>query len=150
MQLQLSIEKFKENPKVEEFIKEALVINNFLSQQLTQLCEKISLIHPLCIKTNALVDQAINSRLEFEEADDKITDYISWKNIEKGRATKLPMIEESHIEILFLEWETQLIKAERATSRAKATRNNIIELVNDNLHSANLIFECTRENLLMV
>ncbi|MCY6524864.1 hypothetical protein, partial [Actinobacillus pleuropneumoniae] len=62
---------------VEEFIKEALQINNFLSQKLTQLYQKIYLIYPLCIKTNALIDQAVNSRLEFEDTDDKITGYIS-------------------------------------------------------------------------
>jgi len=72
------MEQFKDNPKVQEFIKEALEINNFLSQQLTQRCQKISLIHPLYIKTNALIDQSVNSRLEFEDVDDKITGYISW------------------------------------------------------------------------
>ena len=41
-----------------------------------------------------------------EDADDKITGYISWKNTEKGRATKFPVIEESRKEILFPEWET--------------------------------------------
>ena len=105
------MEKFKDNPKVEEFIKEALEINNLLSQQLIQLCQKISLIHPLCIKTNTLIDQVVNSILEFEDADDKIIDYISWQNIGKGRAAKSPVFEESHKEILFSEWETQLIKA---------------------------------------
>jgi len=36
---------------------------------------------------------------------------------------------------------------ERATSKAREVRNNIIELKNDNLHSANLIFECSPKNL---
>jgi len=62
-------------------------------------------------------------------------------------ATKFPVIEESHKEILFSEWETRLIKAKRETSRARGVRNNIIELINDNLHNANLIFECSLENL---
>jgi len=95
------MEKFKDNPKVEEFIKEALEINNFLSQQLTQLFQNKFIIHPLCIKTNALIHQVVNSRLEFEDADDKIIGYISWQNTEKVRVTKFSIIEESHKEIYF-------------------------------------------------
>jgi len=59
------MDQFKDNPKIEEFITEALEVNNFLSQQLTQVYQKISLSHALCIKTSTLIDQAVNSRLEF-------------------------------------------------------------------------------------
>jgi len=91
----------------------------------------------------SLIDQVVNTRLEFEDADDKVTNYLSLQSIEDGRVAKLPKIEESHKEILFSEWETQLIKEERDTSRARAIMNNVIELVNDNLHGANLIFGCS-------
>ena len=69
------------------------------------------------------------------------------KSTEDGRAANLPKIEESHKTILFSEWETQLIKAEKATSRARAIMNNVIELVNDNLYGANLISYCSPGNL---
>lgn len=87
-QLQLSIEQFKDYPEVEEFKKEALEANKALSQQLNLLCQKISLIDPLCITTTSLIDQEVNTRLEFEDADDKVTDYLSWQSIEDGRAAK--------------------------------------------------------------
>ena len=59
----------------------------------------------------SLIDQVVNTRLEFEDTDYKVTNYLSWQSIKDGRAAKFPKIEESHKEILFSEWETQLIKA---------------------------------------
>ena len=54
----------------------------------------------------------------------------------------LPRIEERHKEILFAEWEKQLIKEEQATSRARAMMNNLTQLVNDSLYVINLILDC--------
>ena len=109
-QLQLRIEQFIDYPKLEEFKKEALEANKALSQQLNLLCHKISLINPLCILTRSLINQAVNTILEFEDADDKVTNYLSWKSTVEGRVANLPKIQESHKEVLFLEWETQFIK----------------------------------------
>lgn len=63
-------------------------------------------------------------------------------------AENFPKIQESHKEILFLEWKYQEIKSERVTSRAIATMNSVIELVNNNLHMSNLIFDCSPDKLL--
>ena len=79
--------------------------------------------------------------------DNKVTNYLSWQSTEERRAAKLPKIQELHKEILFSKWETQLIKVERTTSRARAIMNNVIELVNDNLYGTNLISDCSPGNL---
>ena len=42
-----------------------------------------------------------------------------------------------------MEWEQQLMKSERATSRAKNLMNNTIQLINDSLYATNLISDCT-------
>ena len=60
-QLQFSLGQLKDYPKVEEFKKEALEENKALSQQLNLLCQKISLIDPLCIITTSLIDQVVNT-----------------------------------------------------------------------------------------
>jgi len=44
---------------------------------------------------------------------------------------------------MFLEWQSQLMKAERATSRHRSMTGNLIELINDTLYLSNLISECT-------
>jgi len=40
-----------------------------------------------------------------------------------------------------------LIKAERATSRAKGIMNNVTQMVNDNLYAINLIADCSPSQL---
>jgi len=62
--LQISIEQFKYYLKVEEFKKEAFEANKALTQQLNILCQKISLIDPLCITTTSLIDQIFNTNLK--------------------------------------------------------------------------------------
>ena len=61
----------------------------------------------------------------------------------QGQAANLPQILESNKEILFLEWQSQLMKMERATSRCISVIGNLIELINDTLYMSNLISECT-------
>ena len=65
----------------------------------------------------------------------------------EGRTANLLKIQELHKEVFFLEWETQLIKEERATSRVRAIMNNVIEMVNDNLYGVNLISDCSPRKL---
>lgn len=62
--------------------------------------------------------------------------------IYKGRKADLPKIEESHKDLLFAYWDTQLKQAKRATVTTASATNSIIEVVNENLHSANLVKEC--------
>lgn len=54
---------------------------------------------------------------------------------------------ESHKKILFLEWKTQLMKAERGTSRCRSTTGNLVKLIIDTMYLSNLISECTQGKL---
>ena len=60
----------------------------------------------------------------------------------------MPKIIESHKEILFLEWQSQLMKAEREVSRCKLSISNLIELINNTLYLSNMISQCTPSKLL--
>ena len=113
-----------------------------MSQQLDVLFHKISLADPLCEIASSLIEKAVNTRLEFENVDEKILGFLTWQNIDQGITTNLLKIQESHKEILFAEWETQLIKGERAISRARAIMKNLVVLINDSLYAANLISNC--------
>ena len=53
-----------------------------------------------------------STRIEFENADEKISEFISWQDSEWGKIANIPRIEEKHKEIFFAEWESQLIKEE--------------------------------------
>ena len=77
-QLQLQIEKFRGYLKVNGFKKESLEVTKALSLQLNILCNKISLVDPLCTIFGSLIEQAVDSGLEFEKEDDKITKFLSW------------------------------------------------------------------------
>ena len=73
----------------------------------------------------------------------KMSGFLTWQETDQGIAANIPKIQESNKEFFFfLEWETQLIKEERATSRARVVMNNLVELINNNLYRANLISDC--------
>jgi len=69
-----------------------------------------------------------------EQADETLIKFLSWQETSEGQAVNLPRILESHKEILFLEWQSQLMKVERETSRCRSTTGNLIELINDTLY----------------
>ena len=90
-----------------------------------------------------MTDEAVTLRKEIDDDDDKISEFLSWQDTEQGRKANLPRIEERHKEILFMEWEQQLMKSKRAISRAKGLMNNATQLINDILYATNLISDCT-------
>ena len=100
-----------------EFKEKALQITKALSNQLNLLCHNISLALPLCEISSSMIDKSVDVRQKLEQADEKLTEFLSWQETKEGQATNLPQILESHKEIMFLEWQSQLMKAERATSR---------------------------------
>ena len=108
------------------------------------------MVAPLCEITMLLVEKTTNSRLEFEDADEKISGFLTWQETDQGIAANLPKIQEEHKEIMFVEWEAQLIKTERAISRERFLMDNVVELINDNLHIANLISDHIPGQLLKV
>ena len=86
-----------------------------------------------------MIDKLVDARQKLEQVDERLTDFLSWQKTKEGKATNLPQILESHKEILFLEWQSQLMKAEKVTSRCRSTTSNLVELINDTLYLSNLI-----------
>ena len=81
----------------------------------------------MCKTSDSLMNQAFGLRITFNEIDDNISGYITWQDTPEGRATNLPRIDESHKDILFIDWGIQLKQVERAVSKAADAANNIIE-----------------------
>ena len=103
---------------------------------------------PLCEITSSIIDKSVKARQDLEQADETLTNFLSWQETSEGQATNLPKILESHKEILFLEWQSQLMKAEREISRCRLSTSNLIELINNTLYLSNMISQCTPGKLL--
>ena len=142
-QLSHQVEKFKSLPQPVDFRSGALQINKALITQLKLLCHNISLVEPLCEITTSIVDKSIDARQDLEQADDTLTKFLAWQDTSEGQATNLPKILESQKDIIFLELQSQLMKAERETLRCKLSTSNLIELINDTLYLSNMISQCT-------
>ena len=89
-------------------------------------------------------------RLEYDEVLKRVSDFITSKNSEDGKKADFPILEKSHKEILFANWDSQLRQAEKATIVAAATTNCVIENINENLHSSNLVADSVPGFLLNV
>lgn len=59
----------------------------------------------------------------------------------------MPRIDESHKEMLFAKWDAQLKEAEQAMEDATTTASNVVDCINENLHTTNLISETTPRSL---
>lgn len=90
-----------------------------------------------------MIDKSVDARQKLEQADERLIEFLFWQETKEGKVANLPQILESHKEILFLEWKSQLMKAQRATSRCRSTISNLVNLINDTLYLSNLIIECT-------
>ena len=75
------------------------------------------------------------------QCKETLTSFLEWQDTDE--ASTVSKILESHKEILFTEWQSQLMRAERAISRCKLTTGNLVELVNDTLYLSNMISQCT-------
>jgi len=100
-------------------------------------------VEPLCDLTTSIGEKSEKARTDLDQADETLTNFLEWQDTNEGQAANLPKILESHKEILFTEWQSQLMKAERAISRCKLTTSNLVELVNDTLYLSNMISQCT-------
>lgn len=89
-----------------------------------------------------MIEKLVDAKLNLEQDDDTLTNFLSWQETSEGQAANLPKILESHKEILFLEWLSQLMKAERETSRCRLATGKLIELINATLYLSNLISQC--------
>jgi len=142
-QITTQLENIKGDSKIMEFRKEVTLINNALIAQVKLLAQYLSQAEPLCELTTAVNEQVEKARDDLNQADEAITAYLEWQDSKSGKASNLPRILEVHKDILFTEWHTQVLKAERASSRCRLTSNNLIDLVNDTLYIANIVSQCT-------
>lgn len=78
-------------------------------------CQKISQISPYCKISDKLTRQFGNIRLEYDQIHKNISDFITWQESEEGRKVDLPKLEESHKDILFIDCDSLLKQAGRAT-----------------------------------
>ena len=46
------------------------------------------------------MDEVVNIRIEFENADENLSEFISWQDSEQGKSENIPRIEERHKEIV--------------------------------------------------
>jgi hypothetical protein len=142
-QLSSQLEKTKGVPQVAEFRTEALQINTALISQIKLLCQQIAQAEPLCELMASINKQVEKARTELDQAEETIVAFLDWQDSEQGKAANLPRILETHKDILFTEWQSQMMKAERAISRCKSTTSNLVELVNNTLYLLNMISQCT-------
>lgn len=68
---------------------------------------------------------------------------MNWQRSEEGKRVELPRIDESHKEMLFTKWDSQLKQAEQVMEEAATATNSVIECINENLHKDNLISDTT-------
>lgn len=105
------------------------------------LTQQIAKVDPLCELIESLSDKITNARTDLDQCKEKINNFMEWQDTDE--ASTAPKILESHKEILFIEWQSQLMKAEREISKCKLTTSNLVELVNDTLYLSNTITQCT-------
>jgi len=142
-QITAQLDNFKGNSQVMEFRKEAMIVNNVLIAQVKLLAQYLSQAEPLCELATTVSDRVEKARDELNQADEIITAHLEWQDSKAGKESNLPKILEVHKNILFTEWHTQVMKAERAASRCTLTSNNLIDLVNDTLYLTNIVTQCT-------
>ena len=142
-QITAQLDNFRGNSQVIEFRKEATIVNNVLISQVKILAQYLAQAEPLCELATIVSDRVEKARDELNQADEIITAHLEWQDSKEGKGSNLPKILEVHKNILFTEWHTQVMKAERAASRSTLTSNNLIDLVNDTLYLSNIVTQCT-------
>ena len=76
-----------------------------------------------------LTNTVIGQRIEFNELNTKIFDYIEWKESEVGRKSSLPKIKETFKDILFTDWDAQVKQVEFVIARAAGISKNMVKIV---------------------
>ena len=84
-ELREDLAKYEDIPPREEFIKEALALNALLSKQQDLFILHISDIVPHLEISEQLTNTVIEQRIEFNELNTKISDYIEWQDSKEGR-----------------------------------------------------------------
>lgn len=113
-QLLAQLEKTNNLPQLTEFRAKELQINKALITQVKIICQQITQAKPSCDLTTSIGEKSEKARTDFDQADETLTNFLEWQDTDEGQAANLPKILESHKEILFTEWKSQLMKAKRA------------------------------------
>ena len=140
-QIQIIQDQHKDDPKLPEFISETISLNNQLLQQEEVFCQKILQWNSLCQESDKITNHVVDLRNDYDLINEKINDYLAWQKTEEGRKVGAPIVNESHTEILFNNWDAQIKRAEKAAEEVATAANTLTDCVNDNLHKANLIPE---------
>lgn len=99
------MEKYKDVPTVKEFMKDVFELNSLLMKQQEIFFQKMSHIASYQIINDQLIDKPINQRIKFTNLNTRISEFIEWKEIEKGRKANLPEIKETHKDFIFIDWD---------------------------------------------
>ena len=76
--MQAMVDRFKDNPQIDEFIKEAIKLNSLLIQKEEMFFQKISQINPYSETSDKLTNQVIDMRIEYDEIHKRISKFITW------------------------------------------------------------------------
>ena len=131
----------RDDPKLTEFVSEALALNNQLLQHQEELCQTISQWNSHCEIRDKITNQVVELLLNYDLIDKRIYDYLKWQELEEGKKECVLKINESNKEMLFHKWDAQIKNVEQAAEEVVTATNNVIDYVNENLHRANLISE---------
>lgn len=71
----------------------------------------------------------------------RISEFIEWQETKDGRKANLHEIEETHKDILFIDWDVRIKQVRLARARAAGLLKNIIKVVNHTLFVTNLLKE---------
>jgi len=142
-QLQILQEMHKDEPKLKEFISESISLNEQLLKQQEVLGQKISEWNYYCEMSDKITNQVVDLRSDYDLVDKQVTDYLTWQDEDEGKRAGAPRINENHKELLFNKWDDQIREAEKAAEITATTANILVDCVNENFHSANLIAETT-------
>ena len=140
-ELQQAMEIYKDVPTTEEFIKEALELNSLLGKQQDYFCQKMSQITPYLTTSDRITDKEIDQRTEFTDLNTRISEFIELQEIEEGRKANLSEIDETHKDILFIDWDSRIKQVELTVAREAGVSKNIIKAVNHTLFVTNLLKE---------
>lgn len=84
-QLSGQIENTKNLPQLAEVRIEALIINKALVIQIKLLCQKIAQVEPLCDIVPSIIDKSIDARIDFEQTEETLTDFLEWQDTDEGK-----------------------------------------------------------------
>lgn len=138
-EMQKSMQRYKDVPTTNNFIKEALELNSLLVKQQECFFQNMSHINPYLTTSNEVTDKEIDQRMNFNDLNTRIFELIEWQETKYGRKVNLPEIEETHRGILFTDWDARIKQVKLAVATVARVLNKNIKEMNHILFATNLI-----------